>query len=110
MAPEQGRGLGPDPRSDLYSAAVVLYYCVTGRLPFEAEAPHEVLLLHVNSPVPDPRTINADLPYRFVEVLFRGLAKDPAQRYQSRSISPRRCASRCSPSRWRRRRRRTAPA
>ena len=81
MAPEQGRGLPPDPRSDLYSAAVVLYYCVTGRLPFDAELPQQVLLMHVNDPVPDPRQFVPDLPAHFVEVLLRGLEKDPDIRY-----------------------------
>jgi serine/threonine-protein kinase len=83
MAPEQGRGLPPDPRSDLYSAAVVLYYCVTGRLPFDAELPQQVLLMHVNDPPPDPRHFTPDLPDRFLEVLMRGLAKDPDTRYQT---------------------------
>jgi len=81
MAPEQGRGLPPDPRSDLYSAAVVLYYCVTGRLPFEAELPQQVLLKHVNEPPPDPREFVKGLPDHFVAVLLRGLEKDPDVRY-----------------------------
>ncbi len=81
MAPEQGRGLPPDPRSDLYAAAVVLYYCVTGRLPFDAELPQQVLLMHVNDPVPDPRQFTEDLPDHFVSVLLKGLEKDPDVRY-----------------------------
>ena len=81
MAPEQGRGLPPDPRSDLYSAAVVLYYCVTGRLPFEAELPQQVLLKHVNEPPPDPREFTRGLPDHFVAALMRGLEKDPDVRY-----------------------------
>jgi serine/threonine-protein kinase len=83
MAPEQGRGLPPDPRSDLYSVAVVLYYCVTGRLPFEAELPQQVLLKHVNDPPPDPREFVRGLPDHFVATLLRGLAKDPDARYQT---------------------------
>ncbi|MFO0628173.1 MAG: protein kinase [Polyangiales bacterium] len=83
MAPEQARGLAPDPRSDLYAAAVVLYQCVTGRLPFEAEHANDVLDLHVHSAPPDPRIYVPELPTRFVETLLRGLAKDPDARFQS---------------------------
>lgn len=83
MAPEQARGLEPDPRSDLYSAAVVLFHCVTGRLPFESEDPRKVLLMHVGEAPPDPRTWAPELPESFVEVLFRGLEKDPEKRFQT---------------------------
>jgi serine/threonine-protein kinase len=83
MAPEQARGLAPDPRSDLYAAAVVLYQCVTGRLPFEAEHANDVLDLHVNAPPPDPRIYVPELPARFVDTLLRALAKSPDARFQS---------------------------
>ncbi len=83
MAPEQCRGLPADHRSDLYSVAVMLYYCVTSRLPFEGEHPNQVLQMHVNDPPPDPRTHVPDLPEAFVQALLRGLAKEPADRYQS---------------------------
>ncbi len=83
MAPEQGRGLAVDGRSDLYAAAVVLYHSLTGRLPFEAELPAQVMLMHVSDPPPDPRTFKPDLPDALVEVILRGMEKDPADRYQS---------------------------
>ncbi|MEZ4392374.1 MAG: protein kinase [Polyangiales bacterium] len=83
MAPEQARGLDADPRADLYSAAVVLYQCVTGRLPFEAESAAEALDFHVNTPPPDPRIFVPELSPRFVETLLRALAKDPDARFQT---------------------------
>ena len=82
MAPEQGRGGPPDPRSDLYSAAVVLFYCVTGRLPFESDEAAKVLEMHGHSPAPDPRIYVPELPQRFVDALQRGLAKNVADRFQ----------------------------
>ncbi|MDB4932863.1 MAG: serine/threonine protein kinase [Myxococcaceae bacterium] len=83
MAPEQGRGLEADPRSDLYATAVVLYHIVTGRLPFEAGEPLAVMRMHVNDPPPDPRTFNPDLPDGLVEVILRGMEKAPEDRYQT---------------------------
>ncbi|TAK26959.1 MAG: hypothetical protein EPO40_18435 [Myxococcaceae bacterium] len=83
MAPEQGRGLGADPRSDLYATAVVLYHILTGRLPFEAGEPLTVMRMHVSDPPPDPRDFNPDLPAALVEVILRGMEKEPEDRYQT---------------------------
>ena len=48
MAPEQGRGDPIDARSDLYACGVILYQLLTGRLPFEAESPTQVVLMHLS--------------------------------------------------------------
>ncbi len=83
MAPEQGRGMGADPRSDLYATAVVLFHILTARLPFEAGEPLAVMRMHVNDPPPDPRSFNPDLPDALVEVILRGMEKSPDDRFQS---------------------------
>ncbi len=85
MAPEQCRGERPDARSDLYAVGVILYLLLTGRLPFEAEAPTQVLLNHLTRPAPDPREVNPDrrIPDGIVEVLHRALEKEPDDRFQS---------------------------
>ena len=83
MAPEQGRGMGADPRSDLYATAVVLFHILTARLPFEAGEPLAVMGMHVNDPPPDPRSFNPDLPDALVEVILRGMEKSPEDRYQT---------------------------
>src|SRR5207245_8266853 len=56
MSPEQGRGDPLDARSDLYAVGVILFQLLTGRLPFEAESPTQVVLMHLSKPPPDPRT------------------------------------------------------
>ncbi len=81
MAPEQCQGDDAEPRSDQYSAAVVLYHCLTGRLPFEGEAPARVLLRQVVDPTPDPRTFVPDLPGPLVEVMMHALEKRPEARF-----------------------------
>ena len=57
MSPEQGRGDPLDARSDLYAVGVILYQLLTGRLPFEAESPTQVVLMHLSKPPPDPRKV-----------------------------------------------------
>src|SRR5690606_4782557 len=60
MAPEQGRGDPIDGRSDLYGLGVVLFQLLTGHLPFEAESPTQVVMMHLTIPVPDPRQVAPD--------------------------------------------------
>jgi serine/threonine-protein kinase len=85
MAPEQCRGERPDARSDLYAVGVILFLLLTGRLPFEAEAPTQVLLNHLTQPPPDPREVNPGrrIPDGIVEVLQRALEKEPDNRFQT---------------------------
>ena len=54
MSPEQGRGAKLDVRSDLYSVGVILYQMLTGRVPFVAESPVEVLHRHMHDPPTPP--------------------------------------------------------
>jgi len=83
MAPEQGRGDPPDTRSDLYATGVMLYQILTARLPFEADSPTQVVLLHMTEPVPDPRALNPTIPESVAKVIFRAMEKDASKRFQS---------------------------
>jgi len=84
MAPEQGRGDAIDGRSDLYSMGVILFQLLTGRLPFEAESPTQVVMMHLTIPVPDPRQVAPErmIPEPLVAVVFRAMSKDSRDRYQ----------------------------
>ncbi|MFT3768860.1 MAG: protein kinase [Minicystis sp.] len=84
MAPEQGRGDTIDHRSDLYACGVILFQLLTGRLPFEAETPTQVVLMHLSLPPPDPSMVapERDIPEGLVEVTLKALSKDPARRFQ----------------------------
>jgi len=80
MSPEQLLAEDVDGRSDLYSAGVVLYECLTGRLPFEAKTPVSLIakLLH-DEPVP-PVTLNPDIPPALSALIMRLLAKSADER------------------------------
>ncbi|WP_229074162.1 diguanylate cyclase [Actinoplanes sp. DH11] len=82
-APEQSGMLKRpvDGRSDLYSLGVVLFECLTGRLPFESDDVGELLRLHLAAPVPDLVALRPGLDPALVAVVNRLLAKDPDDRY-----------------------------
>lgn len=81
MSPEQLSGAELDPRSDLYAAGVVLFECVTGRVPFEAETTWALVAKHLEEETPDPRRFNAAVPPPLAAVIVKAMAKNPADRY-----------------------------
>jgi hypothetical protein len=85
MAPEQCLGEDLGPATDIYSLAVVAYEMLTGQVPFSAATPAAVLMAQVSNPLPPPRSINPDIAPAVESVLLKGLAKNPAERYQTAS-------------------------
>ena len=83
MAPEQVTGSKVGPASDRYSLATIAYEMLTGVIPFEGEALMELLYAQVHrEPVP-PSARHPELGPRVDAVIMRGLAKDPAARWES---------------------------
>ncbi|WP_375486692.1 serine/threonine-protein kinase, partial [uncultured Jatrophihabitans sp.] len=82
MAPERISGGDGDNRSDLYSLACVLYECLTGHSPFKGET-FQVMYAHVNAPPPLPSSEITNLPRALDDVIRKGLAKDPKDRFQT---------------------------
>jgi len=79
LSPEQALGKPVDARCDIYSLGVLAYEMLTGTKPYHAETARELLLQHVNAPVPALPAAH----HRFQPVLDKMMAKDPAQRYES---------------------------
>nr|WP_275939327.1 serine/threonine-protein kinase [Polyangium spumosum] len=82
MSPEQARGRRVDHRSDLWSLAVVLYECLTGRPPFVSQALGDLLVEVCTEPIPPPTTITPDLPAGVDRFFARALARSPDERFQ----------------------------
>jgi tRNA A-37 threonylcarbamoyl transferase component Bud32 len=84
ISPEQAKGDQElDKRSDLYSFGCVLYELLVGKVPFSSGTPMSVLHDHIYRPLPQPSTVNPQIPAPVEAVLLRSLAKDPDDRYQS---------------------------
>src|SRR6267143_656478 len=81
MSPEQLSGLELDARADLYAAGVVLFECVTGRVPFEAETTWALVAKHLEEQAPDPRSTNPEVPGALALVIVKAMAKQPADRF-----------------------------
>jgi len=85
MSPEQAGVLRHDvgPRSDLYSAGVVLFECIAGRPPFLGDNVSNLLRQHLAARPPELRSLGVAVPRALDELIKRLLRKDPAERYQS---------------------------
>jgi serine/threonine protein kinase len=81
MSPEQILARQLDPRTDLYSCGVILYFMISGRLPFETKNLADLLASHVSDEPPKLSTIVPGLDRRVDTVIARSMAKDPEDRF-----------------------------
>ncbi|GAB2671218.1 serine/threonine-protein kinase [Nocardia goodfellowii] len=82
LAPERFTG-GGDARCDVYALACVLYECLTARRPFGDTDPAQQLHAHLRTPPPRASDLNPAVPAALDQVIARGMAKEPDERYDS---------------------------
>jgi serine/threonine-protein kinase len=84
MSPEQAKGAkGMDHRADLYAVGVILYECVTGRVPFNADTFNELLFkIVLETPQPVEQVVPDSDP-EFNKIIQKAMAREPGIRYQS---------------------------
>ncbi|SCL70952.1 Stk1 family PASTA domain-containing Ser/Thr kinase [Micromonospora chersina] len=80
VAPELVTQGHADPRTDVYSAGIVLFEMLTGRVPYDGDRPVEVAWQHVDRDVPAPSTLVPALPPVLDALVARATRRDPAAR------------------------------
>lgn len=83
FSPEHARGGFTDAKSDLYSLGVVMYEMLTGKVPFDADTPVSVALMHMQEKPTEPIMINPSIPVSVNKIVIKAMQKDPNLRYQS---------------------------
>jgi tRNA A-37 threonylcarbamoyl transferase component Bud32 len=83
MPPERFRDQVSTLAVDVYSLACVLYEALTGEVPFQRDSLENLVAAHIASPPPRPSEANLRLPTAFDDVIARGMAKEPDDRYGS---------------------------
>lgn len=85
MAPEQGDKNRADPRSDIYSLGCMLFECLAGKPPYWGGGPLEIILKHVNEPIPALKTPPKfeTIPEGMIGIVNKCMQKSPMDRFQS---------------------------
>lgn len=85
MAPEQWTGGDIGPASDQYALAVLVYAMLTGKMPFEADSPYQLMHKHMFEQPTPLMNYRADLPEAVQAVFNKAFAKFPTERYTNTS-------------------------
>lgn len=83
MSPEQIKNYPLNQKTDLYSLGVVLFHLLTGRLPFRAKNPAQLIYKIINAEPPSVCQLHPELPELMDQVIRRALEKDLYSRYKN---------------------------
>jgi outer membrane protein assembly factor BamD (BamD/ComL family)/predicted Ser/Thr protein kinase len=83
ISPEQAMGEDVDIRSDIYSAGIVLYEMLSGRVPYDATSPWSIISQHIASELPRIDLRDSKIPGASDMLMHRMIAKRPEDRFQT---------------------------
>jgi hypothetical protein len=87
MSPEQARGEAEiDKRADIYSMGAIIYEAMTGRVPFDAETPGELLVKIMAGDPPPMRAIHPDIPELLSDCIAQAMAHDREHRFMDARV------------------------
>ncbi len=75
-----------DIRSDIYSLGATFYEMLTGQTPYPGKSSYDILRKIFSDPVPDPRSVNPEIPGEIAAIVMKMIAKEPQKRYQTPSL------------------------
>ena len=81
FSPEQSRGQYVDEKSDIYSLGIVLYEMITGRVPFDADNPVTIAVMHMNEPIIPPSHLVKRVPPGLEQIVLKATAKFQSDRF-----------------------------
>ena len=83
LPPEQANGSGSTVKSDIYSAGIMMFELLTGKLPFKGENAVEIAIKHMKEPIPSVCEINPEIPQSVENIILKACAKNLNNRYDS---------------------------
>lgn len=83
MSPEQCMGEDFTDESDIYSLGIVAFEILTGQVPFDAQTPIAIVHKQITEPIPNISNLVEDVPENTQEIVYKALAKSPAERYST---------------------------
>jgi serine/threonine-protein kinase len=83
MAPERFTNDEVTYRADVYALTCVLHECLTGAQPYQGDSVSVIITAHLMQPVPKPSEERPGIPPAFDNVIGKGMAKQPAERFAS---------------------------
>ena len=83
FSPEQSRGQYVDEKSDIYSLGIVIYEMLTGRVPFDADNPVTIAVMHMNDSIIPPSRLVTGVPPGLDQIVLKATAKFQSDRFKS---------------------------